>query len=141
MPYSTKTGILKQISEEDLIALTDDTGTGMVDDSVVNKAIQDADGEINSYCKKKYEVPFNPVPDMINKLSVDISIYHLYSRRQNLLNESVTKRYDDAIKFLKDVARGVAEITDVPPPATDSDQVGKFQANDRLFTRENMEDL
>jgi len=141
MPYSTKTDILKQISEEDLTGLTDDAGNGMVDDNVVNKAIQDADGEINSYCKKKYEVPFNPVPDMINKLSVDISIYHLYSRRQNLLNESVMKRYDDAIKFLKDVARGLAEITDVPPPATDSDQVGKFQANDRLFTRENMEDL
>jgi len=141
MPYSTKTDILKQISEEDLTGLTDDAVNGMVDDNVVNKAIQDADGEINSYCKKKYEVPFNPVPDMINKLSVDISIYHLYSRRQNLLNESVMKRYDDAIKFLKDVARGLAEITDVPPPATDSDQVGKFQANDRLFTRENMEDL
>lgn len=140
-PYCTETDILKQISEEDLIGLTDDTGFGQVDEAVVEEKIQDADSEIDSYCKKKYEVPFDPVPDIVNKLSVDIALYNLYSRRQNLLNEVVTKRYDDAIKFLKDVARGLAEITDVPPPATDSDQVGKFQANDRIFTRESMEDL
>jgi len=141
MPYCTKDDLIKQASEERLIELTDDEGVGSVDDNVVTEKIQDADAEIDSYCAKRYEVPFNPVPEIINKLSVDIALYDLYGRRQDILNENVQKRYDDAIKFLKDVAKGLAEIPATPPPAVDSGQIGKFQANDRVFTREKMNDL
>lgn len=141
MSYCTKDDLLKKISENQLVELTDDEGTGLIIDAVITKNISEADGEIDSYCKKKYNLPFNPVPEMINKLSVDITIYNLYSRRQDLNNEVVTKRYDDAIKFLKDVARGLVEISADPPPASDSGQVGKYSANERIFTRNKMDDL
>lgn len=141
MAYSTKEDLLKQISKERLVELTDDEATGEIQEAPITKAIQDSDGEIDSYCSKKYAVPFDPVPDVINKLSIDISLYNLYSRRQNLSNEVITKRYDDAIKFLKDVAKGQAEITDSPSPTVDSGQAGQFSANERIFTRDKMNDL
>ncbi|MBA7667256.1 hypothetical protein ES703_75341 [subsurface metagenome] len=141
MPYCTKDDLLKKISENQLVELTDDEGIGSIIDAVITKNISEADGEIDSYCKKRYALPFNPVPEMVNKLSVDITIYNLYSRRQDLTNEVVTKRYDDAIKFLKDIRKGLADIEADPPPAVDSGQVGKYSANERIFTRDKMNDL
>ena len=141
MPYCTKDDLLKKRSQDELIQLTDDEGTGFIVDSIIMKNISEADGEIDSYCKKKYNLPFNPVPEIINKLSVDIAIYNLYSRRQDLTNEVVIKRYDDAIKFLKDIARGLVEISAESPPAAASGQVGEFTANERIFKRDKMNDL
>ena len=82
MAYCTQSDLLEQISEDDMIQLTDDADAGNVDDDVVTRAIADADAEIDSYCGTKYDVPFSTVPVMVRKLSVDMSIYNLYARRQ-----------------------------------------------------------
>ena len=41
---------------------------------VIDEAIADADGEIDGYLAKRYQVPLSPVPKVINKYSKDITM-------------------------------------------------------------------
>ena len=80
MAYSTLNDIEDQISEEKLAELTSDDGDP-VDETVVTKAIVDADSTIDSYISKAYSVPvmIMPVPPKLNQLSVTIAVYKLFS--------------------------------------------------------------
>ncbi len=136
MAYSIQTDIEEQISQDELIELTDDAGSGSVDSSVVARAIADADAEIDSYCATRYSVPFDPVPVIIRKLSVDIAIYNLFARRSVLkVPEERQKRYDNAIRFLRDIAKGWISLgADAPSePATGKAKATRTK-DDRIFT-------
>lgn len=142
--YCTKTDILKHLSEDELVQLTADTGSS-VDDAVVTEQIEGADSEIDSYTAKRYVVPMSPVPARIKNLSVIISIYKLHSRRSGKIgavNEAIRTDYEDAIAFLKDVAKGTAAIDGaVTPTANSKTTGGSFKAGDRVFTDESMRNL
>ncbi|MBW2673866.1 MAG: DUF1320 domain-containing protein [Deltaproteobacteria bacterium] len=133
MSYALKADILEQLDEDILIQLTDDTDAGTVDDDMVTRAIADADAEIDGYCGTRYDVPFSPVPVMIRKLSVDIAIYNLYARRKGV-PEDRQKRYDNALRFLRDVSRGLISMgSDAPAMDTDSGPEATTKKSDRIF--------
>lgn len=76
------------------------------DDETVTRCITDADALIDSYCRNVTStLPFSPVPDIIRKISVDISIFYLFSRR-GMASEDDRQRYTDAMNLLKDIANG-----------------------------------
>lgn len=126
--------MIEQISEDKLIQLTDDGDTGTVDAAAVTRAIADADAEIDGYCGTRYAVPFSPVPVLIRKISVDIGIYNLYARRKGV-PEDRQKRYADAVRFLKDVAKGVATLGgDEPTDDSDSGPEVTAVKSDRIFS-------
>ena len=136
MAYCAQADIEEQLSQSELIQLTDDADAGVVDASVVARAIADADDEINSYLQERYTVPLSPVPGLIRKLSVDVSIYNLYSRRD--LDAPVrTKRYEDDVKLLRSLAKGEASLGLEPPPAEAHGEGIKtsLKKADRIFTR------
>jgi len=112
MAYSELDDLKKQISEEFLKELTDDKETGEIDEAVVSRSIEDADSEIDSYCRSIYSVPFSTVPKIIRKLSVDIAIYNLYARRQGVPEDRL-RRYKDAISLLKLLGEGEIRLQDV----------------------------
>ena len=135
MPYSLQTDLLEQIDEDVLIQLTDDVDAGEVDAAVVTRAIADADGEIDSYCGMKYPVPFTTVPPVIRKCSVDIAIYNLYARRKGV-PEDRQKRYDNAVRFLRDVSVGKATLgADAPAEDSDGGPEATTAKSDRVFSR------
>lgn len=135
MPYSTQSDLLEQLEENVLIQLTDDSGSGEVDVSAVDRAIADADAEIDSYCGTRYTVPFSPVPVMIRKLSVDIAIYNLFSRRALDVADERQQRYDNAIRFLRDLAKGLISLgADAPAEPDDSLPQASRDKEDRIFT-------
>jgi len=139
MSYSVQDDILEQISEAELIDLTDDEGAGSVDTSAVARAIADADAEIDGYCATRYTVPFLPVPVMIRKLSVDIAIYNLYSRRGkgmgDIVPEDREKRYNNAIRFLRDVSKGLISLgADAPAQDSGGGPEATTDKSDRVFT-------
>ena len=140
MAYCTKSDILEQLDEDDLIQLTDDTDAGTVDDDKVDRAIADADAEIDSYCGTRYTVPFATVPDIVRKYSVDIAIFNLYARRHGV-PEDRQKRYDNAIRFFRDVATNKASLgendPDGNPPDSDAPQMSTDNP-ERIFTRDKM---
>ncbi len=140
MSYSTKEDILKQISQERLIELTDDEGIGQFNESVISEAIEDADSRIDTYCGTVYTVPFSPVPEILKRLSVDIAIYNLFSRR-GIGDEVREKRYDNAIRLLKEISTGKVTLGKVPEPKDNPERRAQLNAQDRIFNRDTMKDL
>lgn len=134
MAYCTQSDILEQVDEDRLIQLTDDDDAGMVDSDVVTRAIADADAEIDAYCGTRYDTPFSPAPVMIRKISVDISIYNLFVRRRGV-PEDRQKRYDNAIKFLTNVSKGLISLgADAPSTDDDSGPEATTVKGDRIFS-------
>lgn len=138
MSYCAQADILEQISDGTLIELTDDGGSGEIDSSVVTRAIADADAEIDGYCGTRYSLPFSPVPGMIRKISVDLAIYHLYSRRDDSIPEMRQKRYDNAVRLLRDVSKGTITLGADAPAQTNTGHTADIDYNDRIFTRDKM---
>jgi len=140
MDYCTKSDILEQIDEDVLIDLTDDDDVGSVDDDKVTRAISDADEEIDSYCGARHTVPFSTVPGIIRKLSVDIAIYNLYARRRGAPDDR-KERYNNAVRMLRDISRGVISLgADDPegsPPDTNAPEMASTNP-DRVFSRDTM---
>lgn len=139
MPYATQADILLQLDEEVLIGLTDDAGVGSVNAATVTRAISDADAEIDAYCGTRYDVPFSAATPIIRKLSVDIAIYNLFIRRQTAPDER-KERYDNAVRFLKDVSKGAASLGENEPEAADDDGPRASRAaSDRIFSQTTLE--
>ena len=133
MSYSLKADLQKEISDEELIGLTDDEGAGIINDARITAAIARADAMIDSYCGQVTEVPFTTAPEIIKQHSITIAIYFLYSRR-GIAPEIRRKNYDDAIAHLKDISTGKASL----PPVTEDEVSAEPQASrtedDRIFS-------
>jgi len=140
MAYSTLADILERLPEEVLVRLTDDADQGQVDTAVVERAIADADAEIDGYVGTRYSVPLSPVPDLVRKLSVELSIYHLFSRRRGA-PEEWRQRYEDAIRLLRDLAAGRVSLGTGEPSGTPTGSPVHATSQGRWFTRSEMEDF
>lgn len=142
MAYSVLNDLKKMIPEESLIQLTDDEGYGTVNQTRIDEAIAQADAEIDSYCGGKYSIPFAaPVPDIVKKISVDIAIYNLYSRRVEVIPDVRTDRYKNAIRQLEGISKGIISIGEDPAPAAPTTGGVKTNKtdNDRTFTKTKLE--
>lgn len=141
MAYSTQTDLLKRISEDELIQLTDKSDADAINTAAVTQAIADADAEIDSYCGR-YTLPFAPVPVMVKKISVDIAIYNLYGLTPTLkIPEDIQKRYENAAKFLLNVSKGLISLgADAPDEATDGGAETTRTKADRIFTTRKVSD-
>jgi len=140
MAYCTRTDIVKQTDEETLVGLTDDFDTGVADEGVIAQAISDADAEIEVYCGERYRdsLPFSPVPAIIAKLSVDITIFNLYDRKLGA-PEHIEKRHANAIKLLTNISKGTVTLGANTPDESTSDDEIQTSSSDRIFTRTTLE--
>ncbi len=112
-----------------------------INTSVIGRAITDADAEIDSYCAARYvDLPFANVPIMIRKISVDIAIYNLYARRKGA-PDARRDRYQAVVRFLENVAKGIASLG-ADAPTADNDQGPKTTGSkiDRIFTMGHISD-
>lgn len=138
MSYCIQTDILNQLDSAVLLVLTDDANAGAIDADVVTRAIADADATINSYCQAGYTVPLSPVPEKIRQISVDIAIYNLYSRREDVVPDIRKDRNKEAIRFLEKVADGKIQLGAASPSPANTENTVSVAYNDRLFTRNKM---
>jgi len=113
MAYSAKADLIKYIPNQFLIELTNDVGGDEAVDNIIERAISDADAEIDLYCQKKYTTPFTAAfvtsNSIIRKLSVDIAIYNLYSRRDKPPPGRLA-RYTNAITKLTAIREGTLRL-------------------------------
>lgn len=139
MSYCELADLEEQISEDELIALSDDAGAGIVDVSVTARAIADADAVVDAYCQDRYTVPLTPVPAMIRRLAVDIAIYNFYSRRDDTAPEIRKDRYKEAIRFLEKVSKGEIGLGAATPAPVNTSGGVDIDSNDRIFSRSDMD--
>lgn len=138
MPYCTENDLLNQLTQAELIQLTDDAGTGLVDSAKVAAALAAASATIDAYAGARYSLPLAP-SDKVTQLCVDLAIYELEKRRRRIREATLAAR-DAAFSFLRDLARGRA-VLDQPagaPPQTSEADVKKTE-EERVFSDEKLE--
>lgn len=139
MAYSTLSDLKDQLSEDELIQLTDDSGSGVIDTDKTDRAIADADSLIDGYAKTRYTVPLDPVPPFIRSLSVDIAIYNLFSRKLDVIPEQRIERHKTALKALEHISTGKITLgVDTPAESADSGPQATKTKEDRVFTKDTL---
>jgi len=73
----------------------------------INQALDVADGTINSYLASRYTLPLTVTPAVLKKTALDLARHELHKERAT---EEITKRRDNAIAWLKDLASGKATL-------------------------------
>lgn len=130
MPYVTQQQLIDRFGSEELIQLTDRANAGAIDTAVLNQAIADAGAEIDGYLAGRYQLPLATAPSILALYCGDIARYRLYD---DAARDEVRKRYDDAIEFLKLVAKGTVRLGADEPAATGGAQM---ETGGRVFGRD-----
>ncbi|MFV2949674.1 gp436 family protein [Pseudomonas japonica] len=104
MPYVTLDDLVKRFGRNEILDIAGDETGDEIDVETVNRACEDAAGEIDSsLAAGGYKLPLTTVPPVVTAYACDIARYRMHDDRAT---EQVTKRYDDAIRFLRQVASG-----------------------------------
>lgn len=85
MAYCTQADIEKTLPAGRLADLTDDSGGGSTSTPILSEQIAFADSLINSYIRGKHpELPLSPVPPMVRRWSVILTIQNCFDRRTEI---------------------------------------------------------
>jgi len=139
-PYCTKADLPIPASLAEAYA-TDATGESQeTKDARIAAAIDQAQSEVDGYVGVQYTIPLDPVPKVVRDLTARIAVYKLAFRQGK--QDAYQVDYDGAVRFLRDVAAGKAtlgpEVGGDPDPPREGG--GSIQVNDRVFTRETLQD-
>ena len=132
MAYSTLQTLIDQFGIDEVTSSSDRDHDGVPDVGVVEQAIFDADGEIDSYLGTKYKVPLNPVPPIVVTASSTIAMYRMSYDAATLTDEK-RRRYEDLIRWLRDVASGKAVLD--PGVGGKSSGGVRYSTETREYTR------
>ena len=95
----TRQDLLDRVGEGELVVLTDREGRGVIDDEVLNRAIEDAEAETAAYIQAAGLVLPSPPKVLVIKVC-DIARYYLHDNGET---QVVLDRYKQAIAWLRDV--------------------------------------
>jgi phage gp36-like protein len=135
--YATLDDLKKKLSDDELLRLTDDQDLDVIDEAIVNAAIEAAGVEVDSYLGERYSLPLNPVPGIVSKIAQDIAVYNLYARNHEGPTEHWEKRYLNAIKLLDRIAEGQVTLGATDPDSGES-ELPKIDSSGRVFSRDSM---
>lgn len=133
--YCALSDITDTIPLDEVLQLTDDGNTGEIDTKKVEEAISKADSLIAAFIG---EDTLDPIPKIIQHISIDLSIYHLYKRRfTSNMPDSLQKGYSHSIDLLKQIQSGKLSIG----VAKDEQIVSRSykitkKRDDRMFSKE-----
>lgn len=115
----TRQDLIDRFGEDELVLLTDREGRGVIDDEVLNRAIEDAEAETAAYIQAAGLVLPSPPKVLVIKVC-DIARYYLHDNGET---QVVLDRYKQAIVWLRDVVRNPrlldpdAVVADAKPSA------------------------
>lgn len=138
--YAVRQDLVDRFEERELIQATDraDPPAGVIDDTVLNRAIDDAEAEINGYLAAKYALPFADVPVVLKRWTCDIAWYFLL---KDHAGDQVTKRYESIVKSLRMVNEGELTLGSAASGSEAQAQGGaKVSAPARVFDDESLGD-
>lgn len=144
MAYITNADIEERLGSEACVQLTDDDGDGQADVGVVDEARLGAEGEVNSYLARRYQVPIDlttntDLADVLASFALDLAEYRLRARRPPVPKDVLNKR-DQAIEWLSRVADGSVELPSATPVAANTTRgtLGATTGDKRLLSREEL---
>ncbi len=132
MTYATQADLTDRFGAVELAQLTDRASGQVIDTAVLDRALADADAEINSYLASRYALPLASTPTVLVRLAADMARYRLHDDR---VTEAVRARYQDAVSLLKRLASGEVRLDGAatPPPAASNSSGVSVSSPDRVF--------
>ena len=144
MAYISNADIEERLGSDAYVQLTDDDGDGQADVGVVDEARLGAEGEVNSYLARRYQVPIDltthtDLVDVLASFTLDLAEYRLRARRPPVPKDVVDKRAQ-AIEWLRRVADGSLELPSATQVATNTTRgtLGATTGEGRLLSREEL---
>ncbi|GLX85058.1 hypothetical protein tloyanaT_13100 [Thalassotalea loyana] len=138
MSYATVADLESRIGREELIILApDESDPNNYSQAVIVKALEDASAEIDTYISAVHPLPLQEPPLALIRRCCDIARYTLMDDQPT---DAAEKRYDQAVSYLKDIAKGLVnlQINDSTPAPTKSLVSVKRRQSDRTFTRDSL---
>lgn len=110
--YITVEELIRSFSKQVLVQLSnDDNRATEIDTQVVIQAITTASERIDVALRSRYQLPLSDTPTLIANLCLSLARYWLYSRRAEMkVPETVKDTYNQALKELEQIARGVLHL-------------------------------
>ncbi len=125
--YCTKADLIARGWESDLLATTDISGLGVIDDAIVDKAIADAAGEIDAYLSARYVTPIINPSENIVKIACDLARYFLFDK---IVPEHIGNRMKVIYKYLEMAAKGDVIIVVTDSSAGDTPSLSPIISSD-----------
>jgi phage gp36-like protein len=145
MAYASEADIIDLHGTELLDLLADKTGDGVRDAAAIARALDDAGSLIDGYLSQRYTLPLPQVPALLKTICIDIALYRLASNPA-LLSDDARRRYDDALRFLRDIgagkaALGLPAVNDGAASEADGAQIVLIESGARVFSRDTLRSL
>jgi phage gp36-like protein len=137
MPYCTLQDLIDRGWEEELLQLTDLAGAGAIDEVPVNRAIADADADIEPRLRPVCTLPLVTVDPILKRIACDLARYYLHGQ---LAPDHVKDRGKQAWADLDAIAAGRLKIDDGTGAAITSDGPPDYEAPERVFTADSLAD-
>lgn len=142
MTYCTQQDLIDRFGSEELVQRTDRTNIPptTIDDTVVTRALGDAEAMVDGYLAKAYALPLVTVPPVLTKITADIARFYLWGEAADK-DSPVERAYRDAQDWLQDVATGTV-VLDNAGTEPESSGGNEVVTNDpeRVFTACSMKD-
>ncbi len=138
MAYATKQDMIDRFGEDEVIGITDRANppTGIVNDEVLAKALENATAEVNSEAKLTGTIRQT---EQLANITCAIARYHL----SDPCSERVRTDYEDQINFLRRVADSKSLLIgqDAAAPATSAPATIIISAPPRTFSHQTLKDF
>jgi phage gp36-like protein len=119
--------------EDYVLTSIDRNADGSLDEDPFDSALEKASSLVDSYLAGRYDVPVAPTPPLL--------IYKCSTNAGAGLTDEKRTRYEDSIKWLKDVAKGDASIGVSETGLTTAYEGTEISTTSREFTRDSMRRL
>jgi phage gp36-like protein len=133
MGYVTQADLEERFGVDEVLQLTDPTNVGVVNQSILARAISDASAVVDGYLRSAYSLPLASVPPELGRITGDLARYYLYNDRAT---QRVIDLRNEAVQWLRDVAAGRASLGVAMGEVTPPSAVGgaRVSSAPRVFT-------
>lgn len=140
MAYATLATLTTEYGTDEITRSSDRDNDGVADVGVVDDACARASSFCDSYIGVKYDVPLNPVPQVVVQHAGAIALYYLSADAGTLTDEK-RRRYEDAVAWLRDLAAGKATLGLEEPAAPAIARPVRLTADARAWGRSRSEGI
>jgi phage gp36-like protein len=107
MSYATLADLTARFGETEINQIADTDRTGTPDPALIQRALGDADSEIDAALRGRYRLPVRPTPPVIIRIACELAREALYV---DAAPELVANRAKWARETLKGIARGELQL-------------------------------
>ena len=132
--YCSVADMVARFGETEMIRLTTPDGQTMVmvQAQPISDAISYACGLIDTYLRKRYEVPLSVAPVEVTRAAMMIARYELSTGEQKTPSEQTRTERNDSVAWLQDVAAGKV-LLDLQEVSSGDDSYAQVSTRDQVF--------